>query len=86
MSDTPYQQTIAFLIVALFVTFTTGFVIGRGEHDPSQVPSNFDTAGALVDARNARGEAKAYLELLTRQTASISELREVCAKQQQVAH
>lgn len=86
MSDTPYQQTIAFLIVALFITFTAGYVIGRGEHEPSQAPSNVDVAGAIVEARNARGEAKAYLELLTRQTASISELREVCAKQQQVAH
>lgn len=81
-----FQQTILALIIGLFVAFSAGIYVGRGDRQPvSTIPSNLDVAAVMASEKAARAESAAYLQLLTTQTQAIA----TCGKrddQQGAAH
>ncbi len=80
---TPYQQIIAGLLIAMLVAFTSGYVIGRGEHVPSQIPSNLDVAAALGSAKASEDGLRACYQLLA---GGIAEVKVACGKREETAH
>lgn len=66
-----YQQTIAALLIGLVVAFTSGYLVGRGEHEPSQVPRNLDVAGALAENVMLRDDVKNCRATMANELAEI---------------
>lgn len=74
------EQLIVTLFVTTILAFSAGVYVERGSPpQQSPFPSNYDPVGVATEARMAREEAKAYLELLNKQTVAFSELKAVCS-------
>ncbi len=58
MNETSFQHIIAFLVVSLFIAFTSGYVIGHRDRNASPYPSNFDVIGAVAENTLLRDEVK----------------------------